>query len=255
MPGFGHPIHHPVDPRAERILALADARGVAGAHVDLLRRLTPAVAAAWGKPLPMNVSVPIAAVLLDLDFPPTMIKAIPLLARTGGLLAPSRRGAGAADRLPHGAPRRRRRSPTKARPNAGGLDDASSRKSRRVPWSEQRRLRRAALSPAGRLSLRELPLLSREACAGRASSPPAMSAGWTTSQHCPDREGRAARQPQRRRADRHAISRRRWNSSSRIFSTSGTTGLPSYVPLTVSDLDNWVTTSCRSYSASGIASG
>ena len=35
----------------------------------------------------MNVSMPIAAVLLDLDFPPAMIKAIPLLARTAGLLA------------------------------------------------------------------------------------------------------------------------------------------------------------------------
>ena len=31
LPGFGHPLHKPVDPRAERILALADARGVAGA--------------------------------------------------------------------------------------------------------------------------------------------------------------------------------------------------------------------------------
>jgi phenylacetate-CoA ligase len=41
----------------------------------------------------------------------------------------------------------------------------------------------------------------------------------------------------------------------RIFSTSGTTGLPSYVPLTVNDLDNWVTTSCRSYSASGVTRG
>ena len=86
MPGFGHPIHHPVDPRSERILALAEARGVAGVHVDLLRRLTPAVAAAWGKPLPLNVSGPIAAVLLDLDFPHAVIKAIPLLARTAGIL-------------------------------------------------------------------------------------------------------------------------------------------------------------------------
>ena len=86
MPGFGHPIHHPVDPRSERILALADERGVAGDHVDLLRRLKPAVAKAWGKPLPLNVSGPIAAVLLDLDFPETMVKAIPLLARTAGIL-------------------------------------------------------------------------------------------------------------------------------------------------------------------------
>jgi citrate synthase len=86
MPGFGHPIHHPVDPRAERILALADARQVAGVHVDLLRRLKPATAQAWGKPLPLNVSGPIAAVLLDLDFPEAMIKAIPLLARTAGIL-------------------------------------------------------------------------------------------------------------------------------------------------------------------------
>ena len=35
----------------------------------------------------MNVSMPIAAVLLDLEFPATMVKAIPLLARTGGILA------------------------------------------------------------------------------------------------------------------------------------------------------------------------
>ncbi len=36
-PGFGHPVHRPVDPRAERILELADARGVSGAHVALAR--------------------------------------------------------------------------------------------------------------------------------------------------------------------------------------------------------------------------
>jgi citrate synthase len=87
VPGFGHPVHHPVDPRAERIIELAQARGVAGPHLDIARRLPEAVAKAWGRPLPMNVSMPIAAVLLDLDFPASILKAIPILARTAGLLA------------------------------------------------------------------------------------------------------------------------------------------------------------------------
>ena len=66
VPGFGHPVHTPLDPRAERILELA---------------------AAWGRPLTMNVSMPIAAVLLDLGFDARTVKAIPILARTASLLA------------------------------------------------------------------------------------------------------------------------------------------------------------------------
>jgi phenylacetate-CoA ligase len=41
----------------------------------------------------------------------------------------------------------------------------------------------------------------------------------------------------------------------RVYSTSGTTGVPSYIPLTASDLRNWVTGSARSYAASGVAKG
>jgi phenylacetate-CoA ligase len=41
----------------------------------------------------------------------------------------------------------------------------------------------------------------------------------------------------------------------RIYSTSGTTGTPSYIPLTAADLDNWVTGSARSYAASGVTAG
>ena len=41
----------------------------------------------------------------------------------------------------------------------------------------------------------------------------------------------------------------------RIYSTSGTTGTPSYVPLTAGDLDNWVQGSARSYAASGVSAG
>jgi citrate synthase len=87
LPGFGHPLHRPLDPRAERILELADERGVSGPHVELARRLREAVAEVWGKPLTMNASMPIAAVMLDLGFAPAAVKAVPILARTAGLLA------------------------------------------------------------------------------------------------------------------------------------------------------------------------
>ena len=87
VPGFGHPVHRPVDPRAERILELADERAVGGPHVLLARCLRDSVAAVWGKPLPLNVAMPIAAVMLDLGFSPDTVKAVPILARTAGLLA------------------------------------------------------------------------------------------------------------------------------------------------------------------------
>jgi len=87
LPGFGHPVHKPLDPRAERILELADERGVSGPHIALARAFRDAVAAAWGKPLTMNVSMPIASILLDLGYPVSAVKAIPILARTASLLA------------------------------------------------------------------------------------------------------------------------------------------------------------------------
>jgi citrate synthase len=87
LPGFGHPVHRPLDPRAERILELADEHEVSGAHVTLTHSFRDAVAKTWGKPLTLNVSMPIAAVMLDLGFPSTAVKSVPILARTAGLLA------------------------------------------------------------------------------------------------------------------------------------------------------------------------
>jgi len=87
LPGFGHPVHRPLDPRAERILELAGERGTAGPHVALAGHFRGAAQRAWGRPLTMNVSMPIAAVMLDLGFPAQTAKAVPILARTASLLA------------------------------------------------------------------------------------------------------------------------------------------------------------------------
>lgn len=86
-PGFGHPLHKPVDPRAQRIFELARQRGVAGTYCEIALAAEASVPDVWGKPLPMNVSMGIAAVLLDIGFPAAMLKAIPILARTASLLA------------------------------------------------------------------------------------------------------------------------------------------------------------------------
>ena len=87
IPGYGHPLHKPLDPRSERMIALARERGVAGRAVDCAVRLTKAIALAWGKALPMNVSMSIAATMVDLDMPASLIRGIPILARTAGLIA------------------------------------------------------------------------------------------------------------------------------------------------------------------------
>ena len=60
---------------------------MSGPHIAIARALREAVAHAWGKPLTLNVSMAIAAVMLDLGFAPASVRAVPILARTASLLA------------------------------------------------------------------------------------------------------------------------------------------------------------------------
>jgi citrate synthase len=87
LPGFGHPIHKSGDPRAHQLLALAHEWGIAGEHVLALETLNALVPSVYGRVLPLNVSGAIPAVLLDAGFPPGALRGIPLLARTGSLVA------------------------------------------------------------------------------------------------------------------------------------------------------------------------
>jgi len=87
LPGFGHPTHKAGDPRAHKLLALAHEWGIAGEHVRALETLSQQVASVYGRALPLNVSGAIPAVLLDAGFPAGALRGIPLLARTGSLVA------------------------------------------------------------------------------------------------------------------------------------------------------------------------
>lgn len=87
VPGLGHPQHSAGDPRANRLLEIADELGISGAHVAALRHLGEHAPKIMNRPLPINVSGAIPAVILDAGWPLAALKAVPLLARTAGLAA------------------------------------------------------------------------------------------------------------------------------------------------------------------------
>jgi citrate synthase len=87
IPGYGHPLHKRSDPRAERLVAIAEELGVAGAHAQAARSVERLLPELIGKPLVLNVSGAIPAVLLDAGYPLLGLKGVPLLARTAGLIA------------------------------------------------------------------------------------------------------------------------------------------------------------------------
>ena len=87
VPGYGHPLHKRADPRVERLLAIAAEAGSSGRHIEIARLIEKLLPEITGKPLVMNVSGAIAAVLLDAGYPLLAVKGIPILARTAGLIA------------------------------------------------------------------------------------------------------------------------------------------------------------------------
>lgn len=87
VPGFGHPLHKRQDPRVARLLSVATEAGAAGRHIETAGLVERLVAEIWGKPLAMNVSGAIAAVLLDAGYPLLAVKGVPMLARTASLIA------------------------------------------------------------------------------------------------------------------------------------------------------------------------
>ena len=252
LPGYGHPLHKPVDPRAERMIALARERGVAGRSVEAALALTKAAAAIWGKPLPMNVSMTIAATLRDVDVPPGLIRAVPILARTAGLIAHCIEEA----ETPIGflmASKGEEAILHAADADGVGLmlvePDIEA-----APWEEQARSD-ASLYLKQIEYLFERSRFYREKLERAGFATHGAVGGLEAIEGLPLTEKDELR---RSRSSDEPIGTHLTASSEeivRIYSTSGTTGTPSYIPLTSPDLEVWVRTSARSYAASGLMPG
>lgn len=86
IPGYGHPLHKGHDPRARRLFQVAAECGLGGRHVEIAHAVERLLPGLVGRPLALNVSGAIPAVLLDAGFPLLALKGVPLLARTAGLI-------------------------------------------------------------------------------------------------------------------------------------------------------------------------
>ena len=118
--------------RAQSAFSSSPTHAPSAARTSLLARLfRAAVAAAWGKPLTMNVSMPIAAVLLDLGFAPVDGQVDPAARAHRRAAGAPRRGAGEPGRVPDGGRRRRAPSRTGQRGRRGAVMLAPDVESRR----------------------------------------------------------------------------------------------------------------------------
>ncbi len=87
IPGYGHPLHKQSDPRARRLFQLASEAGSTGLHAEIAHTVERLLPELIGRPLALNVSGAIPAVLLDVGYPLLALKGVPILARTASLIA------------------------------------------------------------------------------------------------------------------------------------------------------------------------
>lgn len=86
VPGFGHHMHKPDDPRAICLLDVAETKGVAGAHVAAIKALSTAIDETYGKHITINATGATAAVLGDCGVPAEIMRGFALITRAAGLV-------------------------------------------------------------------------------------------------------------------------------------------------------------------------
>ncbi len=87
MPGFGHHLHRPDDPRALKLLEIGSREGLDGGHIAALKVLAQAVDTAAGRHITINATGATAALLGEMDIPVGLMRGFAVISRAAGLVA------------------------------------------------------------------------------------------------------------------------------------------------------------------------
>jgi citrate synthase len=86
VPGLGHPVHKPIDPRTPRLFEIAEENGYSGRYVKLIQLIAAEAGRMSGKVLPVNATGAIGAICCELKFPWKIVRGFGVMARAIGLV-------------------------------------------------------------------------------------------------------------------------------------------------------------------------
>jgi citrate synthase len=86
VPGIGHPIHKPIDPRTPRLWEIAAENGLSGGYVEMMKQVSFAAERRTGRRLPVNATGAVGALSCELGLPWETVRGIGVMARAIGLV-------------------------------------------------------------------------------------------------------------------------------------------------------------------------
>ena len=88
IPGIGHNVHKPADPRATRLFELAAEHGLSGRYVRLMQHIAVAAERALNKPgqLPVNATGALGALSSEMGIPWRLCRGLAVIGRSIGLV-------------------------------------------------------------------------------------------------------------------------------------------------------------------------
>ena len=88
LPGFGHHLHKPDDPRTAKLFDIALAQdSIEGNYIAAMKRFSALVDEELGRHLTINATGAVAAVLLEIGVEPEIMRGFSVISRAAGLVA------------------------------------------------------------------------------------------------------------------------------------------------------------------------